>query len=327
MTGPAASLTQVGSLALAWRAHGCRSDAAPVVLIHGLGQTLADWPDTLIDGLVAGGRRVLRFDNRDVGRSSRLDSHGAPPLIRLWLAAALRLPPLARPPYPLVDMATDAIGLLDALGVRSAHLVGVSMGGMIAQRIACLQPDRVASLVLVMSSSGAPGLPGPAREVSEAMSGGGSSPDLRSATARALRFRRLLAGELTAADVVELEERVERSSAYGWPEGAGPARQYAAILADRDRYKRLVEIKAPTLVIHGARDPLLPPAHGADIAARIPHARLIVDPMFGHEISSRDGTRLADQILRHAAQAEAGAVSVQRRGAAPAVAGTPNRPA
>ncbi len=301
---PATTLTPVGKLALAWCAHGARSEAPPVVLIHGLGQTLADWPDTLIDGLVAGGRRVLRFDNRDVGRSSRLDSCGAPPLVRLWLAAALRLPPLARPPYPLADMATDAIGLLDALGVRSAHLVGVSMGGMIAQRIACARPERVASLVLVMSSSGAPGLPPPGRDIREEMSSGVGRADLQAATARALRFRRLLAGELTGADVAELEDRVARSIAYGWPEGLGSARQYAAILADRDRYRRLAGIASPTLVIHGARDRLLPPAHGADIAARISGARLVVDPALGHEISGRDGAALADRILDHAALAE-----------------------
>lgn len=300
--GPATEHTRIGDLSLAWRRDGARSAGAPIVLIHGLGQTLADWPDVFIEGLTAGGRQVLRFDNRDIGRSSRLEALGAPPLARLWLAAMLRTPPLARPPYRLADMAADAMGLLDALGVEAAHLVGASMGGMIAQRIACARPERVVSLTLVMSSSGAPGLPGPGREIREEMSRSGGSGDLQAATERALRLRRLLAGELAPSDSAELEERVARSSAYGGPDALGSARQYAAILADRARYRLLPKISSPTLVVHGARDRLLPPAHGADIAARVPGARLIVDPTMGHEISKSGGARLAGIVLTHAAR-------------------------
>jgi len=293
-------LVETGAARLAYRRDGPRSDT-PVVLIHGLGQTLADWPDALVQGLIAEGREVVRFDNRDIGRSQRFDQSGAPPLLRLWAAAALRLPPLASPPYRVEDMAADTVGLLDALGVTRAHLVGASMGGMIAQHVAAASPERVLSLTVIMSSSGAPGLPGPQAQVSREM-GKRPAAGLASATTRAIAFRRLLAGPLDRAEAAELEQRVRRSTAYGWPERAGGARQYAAILADRGRHRLLEGLRAPTLVVHGGLDPLLPLAHGRDVAARVPGARLLIVPQMGHEVSASVGRRLAGEIAAHAAR-------------------------
>ncbi|MBR1221295.1 alpha/beta hydrolase [Bradyrhizobium sp. U87765 SZCCT0131] len=281
---------------LAWQSDGKSSDV-PVLLIHGLGQTLHDWPVAFVDGLTGAGCRVIRFDNRDVGRSPRFDHLGAPPLLRLWLCSTLRLPQWVRPPYSVAEMAADAVALLDALDIPAAHLVGASMGGMIAQHIALAHPRRVQSLTLIMSSSGAPGLPSPRSDVQKALSGG-EPASLPAAIAAATAFRRLIAGPLAADDLAELEQRVARSTAYGWPGGAGVARQYAAILADRARWRQLARIAVRCLVVHGERDPLLPLAHGQDAAGRIPGSRFLPLAAMGHEITPSHASAMVPEILR-----------------------------
>ncbi|MDP3702968.1 MAG: alpha/beta hydrolase [Candidatus Omnitrophota bacterium] len=272
-----------GAASLAWQSEG-GSSGVPVLLIHGLGQTLQDWPRAFVTGLADTGRRVIQFDNRDVGRSPRYDRLGAPPLLRLWLCSTLRLPQWVMPPYTVSDMASDTVALLDALRIPVAHIVGASMGGMIAQHIAVTHPHRVRSLTLIMSSSGAPGLPPARGDVQRALSG--REPDnLQTAIASAYAFRHLIAGPLSADDAAELELRVTRSTTYGWPSGAGVARQYAAILADRHRYRLLGQVKARCLVIHGEQDPLLPIAHGRDAVTRISGSRFVPLPVMAHEIT------------------------------------------
>ncbi|SDJ69874.1 MULTISPECIES: alpha/beta fold hydrolase [Bradyrhizobium] len=278
MQGPTSS-----HASLAWHSEGGSADV-PILLIHGLGQTLQDWPSAFVTGLAGTGRRVIRFDNRDVGRSPRYDELGAPPLLRLWLCSTLRLPQWVRPPYMVADMASDAVALLDALNIPVAHLVGASMGGMIAQHIALAHPKRVRSLTLIMSSSGAPALPPPRGDVQRVLSNR-EPDDLQAAITSAYAFRRLIAGPLQSNDQAELERRVARSTAYGWPNRSGVARQYAAILADRRRYRLLSQIKAKCLVIHGEQDPLLPIAHGRDAAARISGSRFVSLAAMGHEIT------------------------------------------
>lgn len=140
-------------------ADGTQAERPVVLLISGLGLQLTDWPPALVQGLQDAGFRVVRFDNRDAGLSTHLDALGVPNL--LWVGLQHRLGLKPRPPYTLEDMARDALGVLDALGIARAHVVGMSMGGMIAQRVALLAPERVLSLTSIMSSSGARGLPGP----------------------------------------------------------------------------------------------------------------------------------------------------------------------
>ncbi|MGY3697630.1 pimeloyl-ACP methyl ester carboxylesterase [Bradyrhizobium sp. USDA 3240] len=281
---------------LVWQSDGKSTDI-PVLLIHGLGQTLLDWPAAMVNGLTDAGCRVIRFDNRDVGRSPRFDHLGTPPLLRLWLCSTLRLPQWARSPYTVADMASDAVALLDTLNIPAAHLVGASMGGMIAQQIALIHPHRVRSLTLIMSSSGAPGLPPPRDDVRRALSS--REPDnLQAGIASAHAFRRMIAGPLHVEDAVELAVRVTRSTAYGWPGGAGVARQYAAILADRRRWRLLDQIEARCLVIHGELDPLLPIAHGRDVATRIVGSRFVSLATMAHEITPSHGKTIVAEILR-----------------------------
>lgn len=299
----ATSEALANGMTLAYRYDGPPS-GRPVMLIHGLGQTLVDWPEDFIDRLAGAGCRLLRFDNRDAGRSSRMDHLGAPPLLSLWLSAALRLPAPTRPPYSIADMAADVVALLDTLDVGSVHLVGASMGGMIAQRIAVAHPKRVLSLTSIMSSSGAPGLPGPRKDVLAAFTSDAGQDGLANAEERARRFRRLIGGTLKDGDLVELEHRVAESTAYGWPPGDGATRQYAAILADRDRHRLLSRIRARCLVVHGEEDPLLPLAHGLDTAARIPGSRILATRHMGHEITLSNAQIIADEILEHLAADE-----------------------
>lgn len=286
-----------GGARLATRAYG-PNDGERIVLLHGLGQTLEDWPQALIDRLVAARFRVLSLDNRDVGRSARLCSLGSPPLIRLLMGAAIGLR-LAEPPYELADMAQDVLSALDAAGLDRVHLVGASMGGMIAQHIAINAPDRVSSLTCIMSSSGQAGLSGPRRDVGRAMRKQSTARSLEAAIDDARALRALLAGPMLPADCVELSERIERAVSYGWPAEGGPERQYAAIIADRGRTAALSTISVPTLVIHGEQDPLLPPDHGRDLAARIPNARLLLLQGFGHEITQTLAPIIADLIGDH----------------------------
>lgn len=271
-----------------------------VVLIHGLGQTIADWPGAFVAGLAARGLGVLRFDNRDAGQSTRFEQHGEPSLMLQTLAGAAGVPAWAPPPYTLAAMANDVLALMDGLGLHRAHVVGVSMGGMIAQRVAAMAPARVRSLICIMSSSGAPGLPPPRADVAAALAG---SPT--SGLAGMLAFRHLVAAPLTAADSAELTARVTASFAYGAPHGAGALRQYAAILADTGRHRLLAALGVPTLVIHGEDDPLVRPEHGIDLAARIPGAERVLLPRMGHEITAGFAPVLARRVAEHIRAASA----------------------
>lgn len=272
-------------------------DAPALLLIHGLGQCVTDWPVALVSRL-SKSFRVVAFDNRDVGRSARLDHFGTPPLLRLWLGKQCGFR-LARPAYTIADMARDALRVCETMDIGRVHCVGASMGGMVAQRLALLAPQRVASLALIMSSSGAPDLPKPVPAIQRMMrAGGGANVSLRDAAAATTRLREALATELSACDREELSRRVYLSVAYGWPVGDGVARQFAAIFDDYARADEICTLDVPTLVVHGTKDPLLPIAHGRDLAARL-GASFEEFPSMGHEITASVSTRLADLIIAH----------------------------
>ena len=267
-----------------------------VLLVMGLGMQLIAWPDALVQALAAAGYRVIRHDNRDAGLSQGFDELGSPSLVLALLRQKLGL--RVRPPYTLGEMAQDALGVLDALGVPQAHVVGASMGGMIAQRMALAAPERLLSLTSIMSTSGARGLPGPTPEVQRVLL---SRPrDAQGMRERSVRLFRLIGGSGFALPEAELRTRVTAAMARA-TRPLGVQRQLLAILADITRAEQLARIAAPTLVIHGSDDTLVPLAAGQDTARRIPGARLAVIEGMGHDLPPGVVDRVLAPLLPHLA--------------------------
>jgi pimeloyl-ACP methyl ester carboxylesterase len=275
-------------------------DAPPLLLIMGLGMQLIGWPEALVQRLVGLGFRVVRFDNRDAGLSQGFDAAGVPNLLGVWLRHALRLP--LRAPYALSDMARDAVGVLDALGIASAHVCGASMGGMIAQRLAAEHPQRVKSLTLMMTTSGARGLPQPAGDVRRALLARPPSRDEDAVVAQLERFFAIIGSPAYRPDPQELRQRlldaVRRAS-----RPAGVARQMVAIIADGDRTPLLARIAAPCHVIHGLADPLVPVAAGIDLAEKIRGASRDLIEGMGHDLPGPLLARFAEGMAQVAARA------------------------
>ena len=274
-----------------------RPDAPAVLLVMGLGMQLVAWPPSLVEGLVGRGFQAIRFDNRDVGLSSRVR-----PARRVDLrAAAVRsmLGLSVGAPYTLEDMAGDATGLLDALGIGRAHVVGVSMGGMIGQELAARWPARVASLVSIMSSSGAPRFRFHWTPATRAL----LTPPPAGADEAALidhleRIWMLIGSPGMQPPREALRHRLRTSLRRAY-DPAGVARQLLAIMASGDRRRLLKRITAPTLVLHGERDPLVPIAAGRDTAANIPGARFVAIAGMGHDLPEPLVPRLVDEIADH----------------------------
>jgi pimeloyl-ACP methyl ester carboxylesterase len=277
---------------LCYRADGDPSDPI-MLLIAGLGQQLNVWPARFVDALMARGYRVVRFDNRDVGRSSR----AAAPAPRPWQLFTRRLD--ARQ-YTLTDMAADTAGLLDALRVRSANVVGMSMGGMIGQTLAAQHPDRVLSLISIMSSSGGRRVGRPAISTYRRMFG--RPPRSREdAAKRLVAMMRHVGSHSFPFD--EPEVRAIALEAWDRAGGANPAgilRQVGAIVKSGDRTAELGKITAPTLVIHGDRDRMVHPSGGKATAAAIPGARLETITGMGHDLPAGACAQLVDAIAEHA---------------------------
>lgn len=272
-------------------------DAPAILLVMGLGGQLTLWPDEFVDALVAHGFRVIRYDNRDVGLSTRFDDAGVPNLKWMFVKAALKLP--IRSAYTLADMAADGMALLDHLGIERAHIVGASMGGMIAQHIAARYPDRVLSLTSVMSTTGNPRLPRAQKEAMRVLANRPMGGDAEATIAYSVNAARVIGSPAYPAAEDRLQRRVRSDYERGWyPQGV--ARQMAAIVADGDRRPMLKGIKAPTLVIHGEADPLVPIAGGRDTAANIPGARLLTIAGMGHDLPLALVDTLADAIAAHA---------------------------
>ena len=256
--------------------------STPVLLVHGLGMQLTNWPDEFVDGLVELGFYVIRFDHRDCGLSTKFDRAGKPNLAWNWIKSHLRLP--ARPVYRLDDMADDALGVLSALGIARAHLVGVSMGGMVAQILAARHPQRVLSLTSIMSSSGKRGLPGPSPGVRQALMRPPADPnDVDSIIEAAVALQQAIGSPAYPTPEKQLRRRAARALRRCYCP-AGVARQMLAITSAPERSELLRSIAVPTLVIHGAADPLVPLACGEDTAAQVPGARLEVIEGMGHDL-------------------------------------------
>ncbi len=267
-----------------------------VLLIMGLGMQLIAWPPEMVRALEAGGYRVIRFDNRDVGLSTHFDALGRPNL--LWASIKYKLGLMPAAPYSLADMAADALGVLDALKVDRAHVVGVSMGGMIAQRVALAAPARILSLTSIMSTSGARGLPQAAPEVVRALISRPAGKGTEAVVDHSVRLFQTIGSPGYPTPEPELRERV-RASVLRAFYPVGTARQMLAVVADITRAALLGRITAPTLVVHGKEDPLVPLACGEDTARRIPGATLLTIDGMGHDLPPEPVRQILAALIPH----------------------------
>lgn len=274
----------------------------PILLIMGLGMQLTAWPEPLVQMLVARGCRVIRIDNRDAGLSQGFESLGTPGLVGVMLRYLLHLP--VHSPYSLADMAADAMGVLDALGLPKAHVCGASMGGMIAQHLAVRQPSRVKSLTLMMTTSGARRLPQPTMRVRAAMIAKPARVDVDALVEHYVRLIGVIGSPDYPPDEAELRDRLEFSIRRSF-RPRGVARQIAAIAADGDRSPLLRHIRAPTAVLHGRDDLLIPVAAGLDLAAKITGATLEVIDGWGHDLPAALWPRYVQTIAAAADRARA----------------------
>ena len=272
-------------------------DGEPMLLVMGLGEQLTTWPDALVAKLVDSGFRVIRFDNRDIGLSSQTD-WDPPSAARSVATTIARRPPKAA--YHLGDMAADAVGLLDALSVESAHVVGVSMGGMIAQMIAIDHPQRVRSLTSIMSNTGdrTHGRVAPRLLPKLARLG---TPTRETVVERSVAINALISGP--GYDPDERRAIAERNLARSFrPDGV--ARQTAAIMSSPDRTEALGRVVAPTLVVHGLLDPLVKPSGGIATARAVPGSRLVMYPDMAHDLPRSRWDELVAELRRHADRAD-----------------------
>jgi pimeloyl-ACP methyl ester carboxylesterase len=276
------------------------ADGPVVLLIMGLGMQLIAWPQALVHGLIQRGFRVFRFDNRDIGLSQDFDQAGVPNMVLAGLRHAMYLP--VHSPYSLADMARDALGVLDAMDVEQAHVCGASMGGMIAQHLAAMAPERVASLTLMMTSSGARHLPQPSWHVRRALMSRPMKPGTEAAVNWIGHVMNVIGSPGYPADPQALQARALASVQRAW-HPAGSARQLLAVVADGDRSALLPHIQAPTRVVHGIDDPLVPCACGEDLARRIAGAQTDFIPGMGHDLPDALLERFAQGIAGNAARA------------------------
>ncbi len=292
---------RANDIEIEYETFGDRDTGRPLVILRGLGTQMIQWDPGFRQALVDAGHFLVTFDNRDVGLSQYFDEAGVPSLPDLLRDLAGGRPPEL--PYTLDDMADDVVGLLDALAIETAHVVGMSMGGMLTLALGYRHPQRVRSLVPIMASTGNPELPPPTPAATEALMT--PPPRDREAyiehnvrTARAIGSPgHPLPDEARRALAARIYDRAFH------PEGT--ARQYAAIVAAGDRRVEIATVSAPTLVIHGLEDPLVRIECGRDIAATVPGAELLEIPGMGHEITPGVHGILVDAISAHTRKAEA----------------------
>lgn len=275
----------------------------PIMLIMGLGMPRTAWPMPLVETLRASGHRVIRFDNRDSGQSSTLAQWGRPNIIAASLRHLMHLP--VRSAYRLDDMARDVVGLLDYLRITRAHVVGVSMGGMIGQLLAADHGARVASFCCIMSSSGARHLPGPTPAVRRAMLSRPHSSDRQAIVDHYLKLLTIIGSPAYPSPPEVARARIERDLApYYFP--LGTARQLTAIMANGDRSARLARIRCPVRIIHGRADPLIPVRAAFDLKDKIAGAELEIIEGMGHDLPPALLPQLAQGILANVQRAAGG---------------------
>jgi pimeloyl-ACP methyl ester carboxylesterase len=293
---------QANEIAIAYQSFGS-TDRETVLLIAGTGMQLTGWPVQLCEELVKRNYRVVIYDNRDIGLSTKFEAAGKPDFGAVVQAAIAGKPAPLR--YTLYDMAKDAVGLLDALAIKKAHIAGASMGGMIAQIVATNYPERTLSLTSMMAGDGKPGVPPVAKpERMAKIPPPGPDEDKNAYTERQVKSWQAIGSPSYPTDEEILRQRVTRDLERSYCPSC-EARQGAASLftALEDRRVRLNSIQVPTVVIHGAEDPLVPVEAGRDVAANIPGAELRIIPGMGHDIPPALVRAVVDAITAAASRA------------------------
>lgn len=280
-----------GDVELAYETFGVAGNP-PLVLVMGLATQMLGWPDEFCEALADSGFHVVRFDNRDIGLSTHLDEAGTPDLSPLFAGQ-----PITTAPYSLADMADDTIRLVDAIGLGRVHLVGASMGGMIAQEVALRHPERLLSLTSIMSTT-SPNVGPPTPAASAALFIPPATTESEAAE-RAIAVYRVIGSPGHPLDEVALSARAQESFRRA-NDPAGVARQLAAIHASGDRTERLRRLGVPTLVLHGEDDPLVQVDGGRATAAAVPGARLVTWPGMGHDLPRGIWPDVIGEITAHA---------------------------
>ena len=291
---------QANGIEITYDTFGDRSNPA-MLLIMGLGIQMLGWDERFCNMLADRGYFVIRFDNRDVGLTSKIEGGPPPDLMKLMAGD------FSSAAYTLDDMAADAAGLLDELGIEKAHIVGVSMGGMIGQTLAISHPERALSLTSIMSTTGAPAVGQPRQDVLMALVAPAPA-DREGFIDRQVEMFKLIGSPDYPMQEDEFRELVARSYDRAfYPEGF--MRQLTAILASGDRTAALAAVDVPTLVIHGDADPLIAPDGGEATAEAIPGAKLVKIPGMGHDLPPALWPRFVDEIVANAERATAGAAA------------------
>jgi len=272
------------------------NNSPPVLLIIGLGGQMIDWDNEICEALAEKGFFVIRFDNRDTGLTTKFEDAGAPNIMEAFTATLQGVP--IKAPYTLDDMADDAVGLLEALGIKKAHICGMSMGGMIAQTITIRYPQRVLSLTSIYSSTGNPDLPQPKPEIMQILIT--PPPEQREAAIEfTVKVFKTISGKGFAFDEAWVRDlagkRYDRSF---YP--VGVARQLVAVLASGNRKPALASVTVPTLIIHGDEDPLVPIEAGKDTADTIPGSRFMIIKGMGHDLPHKGAwPQIVDAVADH----------------------------
>jgi len=287
---------------IAYRDYGPEG-SEPILLVHGLGAQLVHWPEHLINFLIKNNYRPIVFDNRDAGLSSRFSAK--PSFILDYLRYYLRLP--MKSEYTLKDMSKDAISVLNVLKIKKAHILGTSMGGMIGQIICAMFSDRVKSFTLIASTASVPGpMNGPTKEVQDVMLQRSKmiNPTMEDVYQRELRWVSLIGMEGRDLTTEEFREDVinNYNRAKDKADGFGYARQLLAILASKNRIKRVKAIRVPTLIIHGEKDPVIDVKNAYRMVKLIPQSKLVVIPNMRHLIEEEILEQFKDDLLVHLSQ-------------------------
>jgi pimeloyl-ACP methyl ester carboxylesterase len=303
MPSPTVGQVEANDITIAYERFG-PTDRETMLLIMGTGAQLTSWPLELVAELVDRGYHVIRYDNRDVGLSTHFDDAGLPD----WeaISAALEAGEPVPLPYTIEDMAQDAVALLDALGIEKAHLVGASMGGSIAQLVAADYPERTLSLTSIMADSGNPALPlmgDP--EALESIPPRPPADDLDAYIEYRVKVLQALGSPGYPTEEQTLREWVVRDVERAYDQAGEMRHEAVSLIAHYgDRLTKLKTIQAPTVVVHGTDDPLVPLVSGEDTAANIPNAELRVIPGLGHDIPAELVPEFADAITAAASRAE-----------------------